>query len=174
MGVESFYSWIGSLSGTGRDWVTLPGYFKRHGYYTTSLGKVFHRDLPANFDYPQSWSDPPIDVPKPVCPNATMACLYDDESFPDVDAYHVDQAIARLTEWQSNRSTAPFYMAVGLRPTLLPWSYPRRVAEMYGPVAAVPIAQHPTAPDKDEGELFEWFRPNEIDMYTVGNSWSRD
>lgn len=39
-----------------QDWVTLPGYFKRAGYYATSLGKVFHPDLPPNFDYPASWT----------------------------------------------------------------------------------------------------------------------
>jgi iduronate 2-sulfatase len=34
--------------------VTLPEYFKRHGYHTQSLGKIYHEGL----DDPQSWSVP--------------------------------------------------------------------------------------------------------------------
>ena len=26
----------------GPEWVTLPGYFKSHGYYAPSIGKIFH------------------------------------------------------------------------------------------------------------------------------------
>lgn len=43
----------------GKSWVSLPQYFKNHGYYSTSLGKTFHPDLPKNFDYPYSWTDEP-------------------------------------------------------------------------------------------------------------------
>jgi Na+/proline symporter len=42
------------------DLVTLPEYFKNHGYHAQSLGKVFSgRDREAELD-PQSWSVPPL------------------------------------------------------------------------------------------------------------------
>ncbi|XP_033632113.1 iduronate 2-sulfatase-like [Asterias rubens] len=42
------------------NFTTLPQHFKENGYYTVSLGKVFHRGRCSNFtdDYPLSWSIP--------------------------------------------------------------------------------------------------------------------
>ena len=33
-----------------REWITLPQHFRDHGYYTTSVGKVFHPGFPAAFE----------------------------------------------------------------------------------------------------------------------------
>ena len=40
----------------GADWTTLPGNFKRNGYFVTGTGKTFHPGDPYQFDYPYSWS----------------------------------------------------------------------------------------------------------------------
>ena len=61
------WDFAGDFRKAGPDWVTLPGYFKRHGYYTTSIGKVFHPNAPPDFDYPASWSDAPSMQSKPDC-----------------------------------------------------------------------------------------------------------
>jgi|EP01043_Picozoa_sp_COSAG02_P074568 arylsulfatase A-like enzyme len=55
----------------GKDWVTLPQWFKEHGYITTGAGKLFHHGGPSGYlenrstspptvvrsgdDYPASW-----------------------------------------------------------------------------------------------------------------------
>ena len=36
----------------GGDWTTLPGNFKRNGYFVTGTGKTFHPGDPYQFDYP--------------------------------------------------------------------------------------------------------------------------
>lgn len=36
--------------------LTLPGYFKLHGYLTVGGGKLFHPDVPPHNDWPTSWS----------------------------------------------------------------------------------------------------------------------
>ena len=36
--------------------VSLPQYFKRHGYVTLGAGKTFQPDSPPNYDAPHSWS----------------------------------------------------------------------------------------------------------------------
>ena len=41
----------------GANWTAMPQWFKEHGYFTHGLGKLFHPNLPPNFD-PPSWSDP--------------------------------------------------------------------------------------------------------------------
>jgi hypothetical protein len=38
----------------GETWVALPEYFKHFGYFTTGVGKLFHKGNPPNFD-PVSW-----------------------------------------------------------------------------------------------------------------------
>ena len=41
----------------GHLWVTLPQYFKQHGYLVGGAGKTFHAGSPPDFDAPLSWSD---------------------------------------------------------------------------------------------------------------------
>lgn len=41
---------------SGSDWTTLPGNFKRNGYFVAGTGKTFHPGDPYQFDYPYSWS----------------------------------------------------------------------------------------------------------------------
>ena len=38
--------------GPGASWITMPEFFRLHGYFTSSAGKVFHDGM----DDPQSWS----------------------------------------------------------------------------------------------------------------------
>lgn len=87
-----------SFRDVGPDWVTLPGYFMRNGYYTTSIGKVFHHNLPPNDDYPQSWSDVPLTQTKHDCGppgHSAMGCELP-AGDPDFDAETADVAIGRL------------------------------------------------------------------------------
>ena len=57
-------------NGQGTDWTTLPGNFKRNGYFTTGTGKTFHPGDPYQFDYPYSWS---YDIPYGFGRNCTGA-----------------------------------------------------------------------------------------------------
>ncbi len=43
---------------TRPDAVTLPQYFKRHGYHTAAIGKIYHNVIPD----PQSWSEPKLHI----------------------------------------------------------------------------------------------------------------
>lgn len=45
--------------GVGTRWRTLPQYFKQRGYTSLMAGKVFHKDVPPNYDFPTSWSNTP-------------------------------------------------------------------------------------------------------------------
>ena len=46
----------GDRPAAGSDWTTLPGNFKRNGYFVAGTGKTFHPGDPYQFDYPYSWS----------------------------------------------------------------------------------------------------------------------
>uniref|UniRef100_A0A3P8WNY8 Iduronate 2-sulfatase n=1 Tax=Cynoglossus semilaevis TaxID=244447 RepID=A0A3P8WNY8_CYNSE len=55
--VYDFTSYWRDQSG---NYTTLPQYFKSRGYFTMSVGKIFHPGISSNFsdDYPYSWSIP--------------------------------------------------------------------------------------------------------------------
>eukprot|EP01052_Picozoa_sp_SAG31_P063192 SAG31_NODE_22135_length_533_cov_0.707373_1_plen_151_part_10 len=46
------------LRGGGQSWISLPQYFKIHGYEVAGSGKTYHEGLPPNFDQPMSWTEP--------------------------------------------------------------------------------------------------------------------
>ena len=145
--------------GAGADWVTLPGYFKAHGYYATSVGKVFHPNLPADGDFPQSWSDAPFAPDKRGCPGETMTCALAPGDV-DVDAAAADEAIARLARRPAG---APFFLALGLQGPRLPWRFaPAEAARLPLP-ADFPLAINRTAVGLAP---LEYFRPTEVDQYS--------
>jgi arylsulfatase A-like enzyme len=155
------YNFLDSFreAGAGPEWVTLPGYFKSLGYYATSVGKVFHPNLPANNDYPQSWSDTPFAPDKRGCAGATMTCALGpgDE---DVDAAAADEAIARLA--QRPRGT-PFFLALGLQGPRLPWKYSPAEAARLPPASDFPLPANRSAAGLAP---LEFFRPTEVDQYS--------
>jgi len=134
--VDSFRSSLPNVT-------TLPGYFKQHGYYTTSVGKVFHccPELPPRFDFPQSWSDEPIFPRKPFCGTVTeeggdMSCALPPGAL-DADQQAADVTIQRLTAFAQGmrraREPRRFFAAVGFQGPRLPWIYPQAVADRYPP-----------------------------------------
>ena len=156
--VTRAWNFIDDFRKEGPDWVTLPGYFLASGYYTTATGKVFHPDLPSNFDFPFSWSDV-VDCPsKEPCPNDTMACALP-VGDADVDVAVADALIARLAARPAGR---PFFAALGLQGPRLPWVYPADAAARYPPAAEIPIALNRTSAALSDSEFF---RPTEIDQY---------
>jgi iduronate 2-sulfatase len=40
----------------GKNWSSLPQYFKQHGYLTLGTGKLYHPEVPPAKDVPFSWS----------------------------------------------------------------------------------------------------------------------
>ena len=162
--VTESWNFLDSFREVGPDWVTLPGYFKAHGYYTTSVGKVFHPNLPANFDYPHSWSDQPVMHNKIECPGARMSCPLPAEA-EDVDKTDADVIVDRLRRWrrqQQQQQQQPFFAAVGFQAPRLPWVFPAAVAARFPPAADLPVARV-----RRSGNLtrLEYFRPTEVNMY---------
>jgi arylsulfatase A-like enzyme len=179
---DSFRASAGGAEQPGANWTTLPGWMKQRGYYATSSGKVFHPSLPANFDYPRSWSDEPVLQNKWACQPGValsnvsyMACEY--PAGMNATAFSGDNgtatlAIERLRAWhaQHGRSAAaerPFFLAVGFQSPRLPWSYPRYAAARYN-ASSLAIARHRDAPAASTGvadATLEWFRPVEVAGY---------
>jgi len=149
--------------------VTLPQYFKRHGYTAVGIGKLFHNESGAKpafpFADPESWSEPPqfangahwqdwvwpAGSAGPRSKGDAVQCL----DVPD-DAYFDGQiataAIARLQRLADSRE--PFFLGVGFWKPHLPFNAPKKYWDLYDrtkllrpgtdrmPVGAPEIAGH--------------------------------
>ncbi|XP_059613786.1 iduronate 2-sulfatase [Phlebotomus argentipes] len=136
-----FYSYWREFAG---NYTTLPQYLKSHGYFTASVGKVFHPGVTSNFtdDYPYSWSTeayhPPTEefMHAPVCEDAetgklvqNLLCPVDvtsqpGHSLPDIES--VEKAVDIL-----NNVSEPFFLAVGLHKPHIPFRIPREYLDFH-------------------------------------------
>lgn len=155
---------------TRPDAVTLPQYFRRHGYFAKSIGKIFHNDMrpesaPLRFYDAASWSDLPAYATGPhwrdwVVPGrpggpeqkqGAMQCLdVDDDEY--LDGKITASAVAALAELRAEEQ--PFFLAVGFWKPHLPFNAPKKYWDRYdrsklsgpanpsAPVGAPGIAHH--------------------------------
>jgi len=124
------------------DIITLPQYFKRHGYYTQSFGKVLHGQGAPSTD-PPSWSAEPVwdhctKRDQYVLPEnrpgdksgkqAAAECAdVPDEAY--IDGKVAAEAVNKIEELSENGKA--FFLAVGFRKPHLPCSAPKKYWDMY-------------------------------------------
>lgn len=171
------------------DVVTLPQLFKNNGYFTRSMGKIYH----GGFDDPASWS--PRDSAKVVSdadalparkpaapkkretPSETAGNLTktnrgpafgatDDPPNGGGEGVLADEAIAALREFKAG--SRPFFLAVGFHKPHLPFVSPKVYWDLYDP-AKIPLAPNSFlpqgAPDYalvDRAELWNYSRVPDV------------
>ncbi len=124
------------------DLVTLPQYFKNHGYETRSIGKIYHGSGKPSQD-PPSWTRPPLldherdgNTRYATAENralgglkraATESADVPDETY--VDGLVCEAALTALDE--AKRAGTPFFLAVGFRKPHLPFCAPRKYWDLY-------------------------------------------
>ncbi len=124
------------------DAITLPQQFKRHGYLTQSIGKIFHGSGDPSKD-PQSWSVDPIydyvrdpalryATPRNLAGTGLKRGAYEAAAVSD-DTY-VDGKVCRLAEAALSslaEGSQPFFLGVGFRKPHLPFCAPKQYWELY-------------------------------------------
>ncbi len=133
------------------DIVTLPEQFKSNGYFTQSMGKIFHH----GFDDPQSWSVPST-FPKALFNAggakkegrgpAFLATDGADNELHDGDL--ADMAVTSLRGMKEKNQ--PFFLAVGFIRPHLPFISPKKYWDLYDP-AKIPLAPNPFRPKDASG-----------------------
>jgi iduronate 2-sulfatase len=147
--------------------VTMPQYFKQHGYHSAGVGKVFHIGHGNNNDV-HSWSVPfqPDKVIDYVLPESTDGQLTREEALfsnrskdglprgaawenADVaDGAYADGRIAAegIKRLQSyNKSGEPFFLTLGFTKPHLPFCAPKKYWELYNR-AELPIPEYTLPP----------------------------
>lgn len=128
------------------DIVTLPEHFKANGYFTQSMGKIYHHGL----DDPQSWSVPST-FPKANFgggskkeKNRGPAFLATNDADNALhDGQLADMAVAALGGMKAKNQ--PFFLAVGFIRPHLPFISPKKYWDLYDP-ASIPLAPNPFRP----------------------------
>ena len=129
-----------------RDAVTLPQLFKKNGYFTGRVGKIFHQRVPLDIgtsgpDDPASWhavvnpkgrdvdeKDLMTIYTHKLAITDTMGFLKaDGEDSEQTDGKVVDETIRMLEE----RKEKPFFIAAGLYRPHTPYIAPKKYFELY-------------------------------------------
>lgn len=116
---------------------TLPELFRRGGYFSWGMGKLYHAKLPE--DRGQQWDNraspnggfgPFADEAHQFAGKFFSVQEWDgpDTEFPDVKS--ANAAVDFVTNWKSEK---PFFMVYGLWRPHNPWTAPRRFFDLYDP-----------------------------------------
>ncbi len=151
------------------DAVTLPQYFKQHGYHTEAMGKIFHIGH-GTYQDEVSWSVPHykdlvieyVDSASKKDGFTREEALFSNQSAqglprglawesPDVadDAYAdgrvANRAVERLRDLKSQQDQ-PFFLAVGFARPHLPFSVPQKYWDLYDE-DTLPLPKQTTRPE---------------------------
>lgn len=143
------------------NFTTLPQFFKSNGYFTMSVGKVFHPGVASNFsdDYPNSWSVPAYHPPsykyerKKMCRgedgklhmNLLCGVKVSEQprgTLPDMES--TDEALRLLRS--RAQEDGPFFLAVGFHKPHIPFRIPQEYLSLY-PLENMTLAPDPDVPD---------------------------
>ncbi|MCE9551991.1 MAG: sulfatase [Planctomycetes bacterium] len=150
--------------------VTMGEHFKKNGYHTRAMGKIFH----FADDNAQAWSEPHFSPPdswpgyhdeatkaKAAAENRRNKNIYgppwefaacEDNGYPD--GRTADQAILDLKRLKEQGK--PFFMALGFAKPHLPFTAPKKYWDMYDH-AAIPLAKNGSAPkDAPRQAMHDW------------------
>ena len=120
--------------GIGENWTSLPQYFKKNGYLTLGVGKLFHPGLPPNYD-PPSWNEevfPYVNPPTSrYCPGNDSRCGLDPKTTNFSDIETLSAGLERLEYAAKQAATQPFFLGVGFHKPHLPWKVPPEFLDMY-------------------------------------------
>ncbi|MFT4733194.1 MAG: iduronate 2-sulfatase [Algoriphagus sp.] len=170
---------------------SMPEWFRTHGYTTVSVGKVSHHpggrggkdwNDSTIIEIPKAWDKHLMPVAEWEHPRGMMHGLTngeirvksgdmdvfqttvgDDTTYPD--GLITNEALKQLNEL-TNETDKPFFLAVGIIKTHLPFGAPKSYFERYEGVK-IPAIEHPQKP---EGKT-TWHDSNEFMKY---NRWGKN
>lgn len=133
--------------------VSLPEYFKDHGYFAQSFGKIFHGEAPMSD--PPSWSVPEqfefvakrddyrlAENREPRGTQKAAATEFVGESDNDYpDGLVAAGAVGAIERLAAGDPTKPFFLAVGFMKPHLPFTAPKRYWDLYANVTIPPPSQ---------------------------------
>ena len=151
--VTGVYNFLDDFRESGKNWTTMPQFFKQKGYYVSGGGKLYHPNHPLDNDMPHSWDHYYFangddngcrkneTIYDNVCPS-----MEQDEMF-----YDNQLALKCISEMErATKMNKPFFIGAGFRRPHRVWHVPRRFYDMYANNGTYPtnisLAKHKTEP----------------------------
>ncbi len=188
---EAFFIRAKRIKESKKTTLTMPEWFKNHGYTTVSVGKVSHHpgglggkdwNDPNVIEMPNAWDKSLMPVKEWQHPRGAMHGLANGEIRGEVkktmdvfqsmkgedsiypDGLIVNKALQELEEL--SKSKKPFFFAVGILKPHLPFGAPKKYYDMYDGVEIpeIPNPNKPTYPST-------WHGSGEVLKY---NTWGKD
>ncbi len=129
-----------------KDWVTIPQYFRKHGYTAVTGGKIYHQPH-GKFSDPIAWDKQySTRMGTPFPPEANryrhgMRDLFRNKILGRlIDWGPIEQPTEQTDDWKTADKAArflqkehdkPFFLACGIYHPHLPWYVPRKYLDMY-------------------------------------------
>ena len=146
---------------------TIPQYFKKNGYTSIGMGKIFHPGKPSGHDdIEYSWSLPYYHGSNDVQSPNSWYCFDNISDNALTDGKIADKAMETLKEIKLNRTkgeSTPFFLAVGFHKPHLPFFAPSKYCNMYPSADFIPLAKNPDPP-KDMPPI-AWSTSGEVKSY---------
>eukprot|EP00041_Stephanoeca_diplocostata_P022338 m.531580 g.531580 ORF g.531580 m.531580 type:complete len:682 (-) comp22038_c0_seq1:179-2224(-) len=157
--------------GIGADWISLPGWFKDHGYFVHGMGKLYHPGLPPNDDGNMSWTEPSRYSQQgqiPYLPNSTYVgssvppfqveecitgerggsyCEMNQTQGPDDQLMDVAVTTLGLLANYTKATGRPFFLGVGFHKPHIPWTIPTRFFQRLPSIDDTDLPLHPAVPE---------------------------
>ncbi len=155
------------------DIVTLPQIFKRQGYFTGRVGKVYHAGVPGDvgkpgLDDPPSWDaaanpkgiDPSEEaLVTNLTPKRPLGSGLSYYASPAKDEEHTDGMVATdVITMMEQQKDKPFFIAAGFYRPHHPFIAPKKYFDMY-PIDAIPAPDFPAGDLDDVPPAALWTRP---------------
>lgn len=122
--------------------VSVPGFFRQHGYYTAGAGKLFHQ---AKSGDPFAWDDYAAYGKKYIVKSHDEVAHLDARYFGPVDAditeFHDGRTSNAGVEFLQNHDGSEFFLGLGFVRPHLPWIAPREYFDLY-PIDEVVVPEH--------------------------------
>jgi arylsulfatase A-like enzyme len=139
-------SWFRDIPGF-EDWVTLPQYFRQHGYMAWTGGKIYH-ESGGRFSDPISWDkqySTKVGTPAPPPDKQYLHGMKEEFSYNPIVAWlndwgPIEQSEEETNDWETAKRAAeflqqdhdkPFFLAAGFIRPHLPWYAPQEYFDMH-------------------------------------------
>jgi len=158
--------------------VTLPGHFKNNGYFTASIGKVYHdaKDDRKSWDYyfdlvgpDKSWTDPTNrwecyadSINNTLLGSDRPAVEKTDQSLETYKDYLLCKNAITLIEKQKDN---PFFITVGFRKPHLPFAAPEKYWKLYDR-KNISMPKFPLSPENSDSIVYQWSELSSYNYYS--------
>lgn len=160
--------------------LTMPQYFREHGYVAKGSGKTFHGAFPDSASWDEYW--PSFTQQKPDDPMPENRPLNGIPNTAHFDWGPVDASKEEMGDWQvadwviaqlNKEYDQPFFLACGFFRPHLPWFVPQEYFDRFplGDISLPVVKENDTADIPQAGKALIRFRDHE--NVTKYNQWKR-